>query len=52
MKIISESNLLYDSVATRGGDGLYTRLDTRGRKFILYFRWCGFFNSWIFICNE
>ena len=30
MKAISESNLVYDSVATRGGDGLYTKLDARG----------------------
>lgn len=30
MKAISESNLIYDSVATRGGDGLYTKLDAKG----------------------
>lgn len=30
MKAISESNLVYDSVATRGGDGLYTKLDAKG----------------------
>ncbi len=30
MKAISESNLLYDSVATHGGDGLYTKLDAKG----------------------
>lgn len=30
MKEIAESNLLYDSVATRGGDGLYTKLDAKG----------------------
>lgn len=30
MKQISESNLVYDSVATRGGDGLYTKLDAKG----------------------
>ena len=32
MKAISESNLVYDSVATRGGDGLYTRLDAKGGR--------------------
>lgn len=30
MKTISESNLLYDSVSTKGGDGLYSKLDTKG----------------------
>lgn len=29
IKIISESNLLYDSVATKGGDGLYSKLDAK-----------------------
>ena len=30
IKIIAEANLLYDSVATRGGDGLYSKLDSKG----------------------
>lgn len=30
LKTISEGNLLYDSVATRGGDGIYTKIDSRG----------------------
>lgn len=30
IKIIAESNLLYDSVATRGGDGLYSKLEAKG----------------------
>lgn len=30
IKTIAESNLLYDSVATRGGDGLYSKLDAKG----------------------
>ena len=30
IKAISEGNLLYDSVATRGGDGIYTQIDSRG----------------------
>lgn len=30
MKAICDSNLLYDSVATKGGDGLYTKLETKG----------------------
>ena len=30
MKTISESNLLYDSVSTRGGEGLFSKIDTKG----------------------
>lgn len=30
IKTIAESNLLYDSVATRGGDGLYSKLEAKG----------------------
>lgn len=30
LKVIAEGNLLYDSVATRGGDGIYTKLDSKG----------------------
>lgn len=30
IKAICDENLLYDSVATRGGDGLYTKLETKG----------------------
>lgn len=30
LKAICDSNLLYDSVATKGGDGLYTKLETKG----------------------
>ena len=30
LKIISEGNLLYDSVSTRGGDGIYTKIDSKG----------------------
>ena len=30
IKLISESNLLYDSVSTNGGEGLYSKIDTRG----------------------
>lgn len=30
IKGIAEGNLLYDSVATRGGDGIYTKLDSKG----------------------
>ena len=30
MKTIAESNLLYDSVSTRGGEGLFSKLDAKG----------------------
>lgn len=30
IKTIAESNLLYDSVATKGGDGLYSKLEAKG----------------------
>lgn len=30
IKAITEGNLLYDSVATHGGDGIYTKLDSKG----------------------
>lgn len=30
MKIIAEANLLYDSVSTRGGEGLYSKLEAKG----------------------
>ena len=30
MKTIAETNLLYDSVSTRGGEGLYSKLEARG----------------------
>lgn len=30
IKTIAESNLLYDSVATRGGEGLYSKIDAKG----------------------
>lgn len=30
IKTIAESNLLYDSVSTKGGEGLYSKLETKG----------------------
>ncbi len=30
MKTITEGNLLYDSVSTRGGDGIYTKMESKG----------------------
>ena len=33
IKKIAETNLLYDSVSTKGGEGLYSKLDTKGGSF-------------------
>lgn len=52
IKNIAETNLLYDSVSTRGGEGLYSKLNTKGRKPILCIRWNSITHSRIFICNE
>lgn len=30
LKLIAENNLLYDSVSTRGGDGIYTKINSKG----------------------
>lgn len=30
IKVLAESNLLYDSVSTRGGEGLYSKLESKG----------------------
>ncbi len=50
MKTIAEPNLLYDSVATKGGEGLYSEIEAKGRKLVLYFRWNRITCSGIFIC--
>ena len=36
IKTIAESNLLYDSVSTRGGEGLYSKLDAKVVAYIIY----------------
>ncbi len=52
IKTIAETNLLYDSVSTKGGEGLYSKLDAKGRKPILHIRRNSFINSRIFIRNK
>lgn len=37
IKTLAESNLLYDSVATRGGEGLYSKIDTKGGSWYYIF---------------
>lgn len=36
IKALAETNLLYDSVATKGGEGLYTKLDSKGGSLYYY----------------
>lgn len=36
MKAIAETNLLYDSVSTKGGEGLYSRIEERGSSWYYY----------------
>ena len=50
IKVIAEPGLLHDSVSTKGGEGLYSELEAKGRRTILHFRWNRFINCWIFIC--
>lgn len=37
LKTIAETNLLYDSVSTRGGEGLYSKLDAKGGSYYYIF---------------
>lgn len=52
IKSIVESNILYDSVSTKGGEGLYTKIDSKGGSW--YYCLEGFLRiySRIFICNK
>jgi len=53
IKNISESNLLYDSVATKGGEGLYSKLDAKGES--LYYILDGITSltaGYLFVINE
>ncbi len=52
IKAITDSNLLYDSVATKGGDGLYEKIEAQGRNILLFVRWNCFANSWLFVCGQ
>ena len=36
IKLIGETNLLYDSVSTRGGEGLYSKLDSKGGSWYFF----------------
>lgn len=52
IKAICDANLIYDTVATKGGEGLYTKLETKGRKWVLCCRCNVINNGRIFICNK
>ena len=51
IKAICDGNLLYDSVATKGGDGLYTKLETKRWKRIFYCRCSVISYVRLFVCN-
>lgn len=36
IKVIVETNLLYDSVSTKGGEGLYSKLDSKGASWYFW----------------
>ena len=53
IKTIAESNLLYDSVATKGGEGLYSKIDAKGGS--LYYILDGiasFVAGYLFVINN
>ena len=53
IKSIAESNLLYDSVATKGGDGLYSKLEAKGGS--LYYLFDGIASllaGYLFVINN
>ncbi len=53
IKIIAETNLLYDSTATRGGDGLYSRLDEKGaRWYYILDGVASFIAGYLFVTNN
>lgn len=52
IKSMTDSNLLYDSVATKGGDGLYEKIDAQGRNVLLFIRRNCFFDCWLFVCSQ
>ena len=53
IKALAETNLLYDSVATRGGEGLYTKLDSKGGSFYYYLDGiCCLSAGYLFVVNN
>lgn len=53
LKYLSETNLLYDSVSTRGGEGLYSKIDSKGGS--LYYIFDGItalISGYLFINNN
>lgn len=53
IKALSETNLLYDSVATKGGEGLYTKIDSKGASCYYYLNGiCGLATGYLFVFNN
>lgn len=53
IKALAETNLLYDSVATKGGEGLYTKLDSKGGSLYYYLNGiCCLSAGYLFVFNN
>lgn len=53
IKTLAESNLLYDSVSTRGGEGLYSSLDTKGSSLYYIFEAiASMISGYLFVINN
>ncbi len=53
MKTIAETNLLYDSVSTKGGEGLFSKLDSKGGKYYYIFDGiCSLLAGYLFVINN
>lgn len=53
LKTMSEGNLLYDSVSTRGGDGLYSKIDTMGGTWYYVIDGvAALFSGYLFVMNN
>ena len=49
IKTISETNLLYDSVCIKGGEGLYSKLDSKGGSWYYWLDRYNMFDCRIFV---
>lgn len=53
IKNVSETNLLYDSVSTRGGEGLYSKIDSKGTSwYYLLDAFMALLSGYLFVKNN
>ena len=53
IKNVSETNLLYDTVSTRGGEGLYSRIDSKGTSwYYLLDAFLAISSGYLFVINN